>query len=726
MNGSNSDDGVPYAINTSLGTNVGEGQPLNSSIKLSHPSNSNSNFPNFYLGFNPALFNQAGYSNMMFPGWPSSHHMFPYTGSTGATSRMDVDSSTDAGDWVAIPEHRILQHIHHDNRVCHDLLGHIITGKHNNDPGLLAALRQLDKEVSRPHKESAQRAKAKMTSVESKISSITTDYENRLATMDSSFNRKYHELQEKYNNALDEKSRLIVEITELKESIISNRCDSPGSVCSRMAPYPGRDSSRTVSPQQRNSEASRFSPPRSKRHDGRNAINSPSLSRIEWGQFNLPFPNRETAFSTIEHCQYCPGWDKTLITIEWNKIDGLGSTSTYVDRYLADNSIPNPTMFLQGSSHGIQMIPTTPEALSNLTSQAAVDGNFEALYKLRFALCFAQFLEQTADYAPHLSPYYGLEKDILSKSCEANPAWAKCSKFLDQSEYRVNTIPAEWNDSIEIPAVSNPGNVANRHNYMQWAEWMFIHGELTVILGIVFSDSRFYDAECIRAYRILSFLTPTHTANERENYDTFHFTVISFLAKAGLYEELLQKYNLVVAPSIHLTKATGPLPYDYKYMAKPFADCGLSVATINSMLHFAWQFCIDMQTLTTNPTQVKARYAAALNKARFQAMFYPIAAPGPNAIQHVPEHWNMANVTEYRRRRAQRTLLKDMKIIKNQKPNQTFIYPPGAENIGFEELTVDSQEVDDPSSNPDNAGSAPLPSEDTVMSNSDGSSSSNP
>ncbi|KAF9258518.1 hypothetical protein L218DRAFT_948365, partial [Marasmius fiardii PR-910] len=552
---------------------------------------------------------------------------------------------------------------------------HIITGKRNNDPGLLAALKQLDEEVCRPYKEAAQRAKAKLTSVESKLSSITTDYENRLTAMDSNFNRKYHELHEKYNNTLDEKSRLVVEITDLKEKIISNRRESQTTARSRAAPYPGHD---------------------------------------------------ETAFSTIEHCRYRPGWDKSLITIEWNKIDGLGSTSTYVDRCLADNSIPNPTVFSQGSSLGIQTIPTTPEILSDLTTQAGVDGNFEALYKLRYALCFAQLLEQTADYAPHFSPYHGSEKDILSKSREANPTWAKCSKFLDQSEYRVNTIPAEWDEFIEIPAVSNPGDVTNRHNYTQWAEWIFIHGDVTVALGLVFSDTGFYDIECIRAYRILSFLTPSRGANKRDSYDAFRFTAVSFLSKAGLYEELLQKYNLIVAPSIRLARATGSPPYDYQYMAKLFADCGLSITTINSMLRFAWQFCIDMQALTTNPPQVKANYAAALNEARFRAMFYPIAAPGSNAIQRVPNHWNMANVTEYRRRRAQRTLLKDMKVIKNnQKPNRTFIYPPGAEDIGFENLTVDSREINGSSSNQDGTGSIP-PNEDTVMSNSDGSSSSNP
>ncbi|KAF9254416.1 hypothetical protein L218DRAFT_1009709 [Marasmius fiardii PR-910] len=617
---------------------------------------------------------------------------------------MDIDS-TDPGDWVAIPEHRMLQHIHRDNRVCHDLLGHIITGKRNNDPGLLAALKQLDEEVCRPYKEAAQRAKAKLTSVESKLSSITTDYENRLTAMDSNFNRKYHELHEKYNNALDEKSRLVVEITDLKEKIISNRRESQATARSRAAPYPRRDGSRTISPRQRNSEAPRSSPPRTKYYNDRNTVNS--HTRIEWGHFNLPFPNRETAFSTIEHCRYRPGWDKSLITIEWNKIDGLGSTSTYVDRCLADNSIPNPTVFSQGSSLRIQTIPTTPEILSDLTTQAGIDGNFEALYKLRYALCFAQLLEQTADYAPHFSPYHGSEKDILNKSREANPTWAKCSKFLDQSEYRVNTIPAEWDEFIEIPAVSNPGDVSNRHNYTQWAEWIFIHGDVTVALGLVFSDTGFYDIECIRAYRILSFLTPSRGANERDSYDAFHFTAVSFLSKAGLYEELLQKYNLVVAPSIRLARATGSPPYDYQYMAKLFADCGLSITTINSMLRFAWQFCIDMQALTTNPPQVRANYAAALNEARFRAMFYPIAAPGSNAIQRVPNHWNMANVTEYRRRRAQRTLLKDMK------------------DIGFENLTVDSREINGSSSNQDGTGSIP-PNEDTVMSNSDGSSSSNP
>ncbi|KAF9257659.1 hypothetical protein L218DRAFT_948979 [Marasmius fiardii PR-910] len=372
MNSSSSDNGMPYAINTSLGTNVGEGQPLNSSNNSSNSLNSTTNVLNFFLGFNPAPYNQVGYPNMMFPGWPSGHHMFPYAGSTGTTSRMDIDS-TNPGDWVAIPEHRMLQHIHHDN--CH-----IITGKRNNDPGLLAALKQLDEEVCRPYKEAAQHAKAKLTSVESKLSSITTDYKNRLTAMDSNFNRKYHELHEKCNNALDKKSRLIVEITDLKEKIISNRCESQATARSRVAPYPGHDGSHTISPRQRNSEASRSSPPRTKYYNSRNTINS--HTRIEWGHFNLPFPNREMAFSTIEHCRYCPGWDKSLITIEWNKIDGLGSTSTYVNHCLADNSIPNPTIFSQGSSLRIQTISTTPEILSDLTTQAGVDGNFEALYKL--------------------------------------------------------------------------------------------------------------------------------------------------------------------------------------------------------------------------------------------------------------------------------------------------------------------------------------------------------
>ncbi|KAF9254828.1 hypothetical protein L218DRAFT_951252 [Marasmius fiardii PR-910] len=556
MNSSSSDDGIPYAINTSLRTNVGEGQPLNSSNNSSNLSNSTTNIPNFFSGFNPALYNQVGYLNMMFPGWPSGHHMFPYTRSTGATSRMDIDS-TNPGDWVAIPEHRMLQHIHRDNCVI-----------------LLQA------------NEAAQHAKAKLTSVESKLSSIMTDYENRLTAMDSNFNGKYHELHEKYNNALDEKSQLIVEITDLKEKIIAT------------------------------------------------IVKVKLLLALGWhptldAMVPIPFPLGNATPRHLDHLLL----ELNIVTAETLLTPTLilnGDISTYLSpiekQHLVplstadiapDNSIPNPTVFSQGSSLGIQTIPTTPEILSDLMTQAGVDGNFEALYKLRYALCFAQLLEQTADYAPHFSPYHGSEKDILSKSCEVNPTWAKCSKFLDQSEYWVNTIPAEWDEFIEIPAVSNPGDVINRHNYMQWAEWIFIHGDVTIALGLVFSDTGSYDIECIRAYRILSFLTPSHGANKRDSYDTFCFTMVSFLSKAGLYEELLQKYNLVVAPSIHLARATGSPPYDYQYMAKLFADCGLSITTINSMLRFAWQFCIDMQTLTTNPPQVKANYAVALNKARF-------------------------------------------------------------------------------------------------------------
>ncbi|KAF9257389.1 hypothetical protein L218DRAFT_1006253 [Marasmius fiardii PR-910] len=637
-------EGLPFPINSINSPNVGENPPLNS---FNGTQNFTSGFPSgFNQGsvFNPAQFNQFGPPNM-FSGWyPNTMFQQPAVMTaprSSGVSGMEVDK------------------VEHPARE--------------------------DSDIIRLYKESAQRAKAKASSLEAKLSAVTTDYERRLSELDGQHHSKYNSLQEKYNVVLEEKSRLIVENTSLKESIDRVRREFTPS---RGGPY-RRDNSRTNLPRRRNDYEVEGSTPR---FNGRHAS---SPCPVDWDHFVMPFINREMALSTLENSGYRTGGDKTLVNINFLAADGIPSTSPYIDSCLANNITPTPTVFPAGPRIGLQVMPATPGDLLTLVTDTASNGNVKSLYNIRLALAMAQLLEQTREFAPQLNPFVGSEQDILSKVREANPVWAHNSKFLDYSTYRIAAIPIEWATPVEIPAISAPSELIHRHNYGSWAQYFYVHGEPFTLLGQFMTDTGFYDAESVRAGRILSETTPKRTAKDRDAFDAFRYGFIALISKPGLYEELLEKYSITIANGIRLFRPTQSPPYSYQFMAKLLADFGLSIVTVNSMNRFGWQFCIDMQYLTTNPPSVKAQYVALLNEARFRALFFPIQAPGPNAIQRVPDHWNMSQVIEYRRRRAQLALLREDKIVTSgYQLRRTLIFPPGADDLGFQELSVSSDDLD--------------------------------
>ncbi|KAF9260908.1 hypothetical protein L218DRAFT_1078997 [Marasmius fiardii PR-910] len=265
--------------------NMGEGAPLN----FGFPSGINQGSP-----FNPNQFSQFTSPNYMYPGWMVQHpgmHMIPPRPTAGTTN-MDVDGidPSDDGDWVSHPEHRIVDHIHCNNQKCNDLLGHIIMAKRRGDPRLKAALKDIEDDIVQPYKESAQRAKAKVSSLEAKLDSVKAEYETRLTNMDNNFNSKYNTLQQRYQDALDDKAKLFVENTSLRESMDRTRRDySPSSFRGHGRGISHRRDGR-ITPYTRISSGGGYSTPKTLFTHSHERIPF-NTHLINWGCFNMPFPN---------------------------------------------------------------------------------------------------------------------------------------------------------------------------------------------------------------------------------------------------------------------------------------------------------------------------------------------------------------------------------------------------------------------------------------------------
>ncbi|KAJ8089003.1 hypothetical protein PM082_014250 [Marasmius tenuissimus] len=656
----------------------------------------------------------------MFPGWMLQQpgmQINPPRPIAGSGS-MDIDGMepSDDGEWVPHPEHRIVQHVHRSNRKCNNLIGHIITAKRKNDPSLKSALKEIEDNIIQPYKESAQRAKAKVTSLEAKLDSTKVEYETRLTNMDNSFNVKYGLLQQKYQDVVDDKAKLIVEITSLKEAADRTRREFSPSFRGRgrgspyrrdgcNAPYPraitGGDFNTPIQPSSRFQEIPIF--------DSR---------LINWGNFQMSFPNKETAFTTLQHSGYRPGMDWSLLTIDWNQVDGLGHTSSYVDQCMATNTTPTPTAFPDAPRIGLQSIPLTSEDVKALASAASIEGNLTELYHLRFALSVAQYIEQTRDIAPHINPFYGAEKDILSMVREANPLWLHSTKFLDTTEFRITSVPTSWSEECIIPPVALPNNDVDHNNYFKWGHYWIVHGDPGSFIGQTITDTGYFDAESVRAGRILSETAPSRVGKDREALDAYRLSFVSLVSKAGLYEELIKKYDLTVASAFRLAHVREAPPYPLHYIARMLASYSLSIAVVNSMLRFGWQFCIDTQSVTSIPSSVKAEYANVLNEARFRAMFFPISPPGPNAIQKVPGHWpKMEKIIDFRRRRAQLALLRDEGIVPpTYKIRKSVIRPNNSDDLGLGSLRVNSEESNESSSST-GGNIVELSNKDTPMTN---------
>ncbi|KAL0060078.1 hypothetical protein AAF712_013122 [Marasmius tenuissimus] len=583
--------GTPFPINTALG----ETMPLNSN------SNSNAFNPNQqFLGFtqgspwNPTQFAQFNPS-MYPPPWMYQQPpgMMPHSGMNArSTTSMDVDRTdrSDPGDWVAHPEYRIVSHIHRDIHGCPDLLGHLVTAKRAGDVNLLTALKTIEDDVSRPFKESAQRAKVKVTSLETKILTMTAEHEEKVQALTTSFTDKQNTLQEKYNTALEEKSQLIVEMAALRETADRLRREAASPVrSSRSAPY-RRPDDRNPMRRSNGPEGSYISRSTSR------IVTIPTSSTLspDWGNLRVPFPTQAASWTTLEHSGFRPGRDFSLVTIDWAAFDGVGKSSAYVDQCIATNTLPSPTVFPHGPSLGLQAIPTTRGDLKALIDCSSVKGNVGDLLHLRFAYTLAEYIEQGTEFAPSVDPFYAEEKVILENVEALHPLWAQSTKLLDHSTFRIHGVPTDWATPCVIPPVATP-DAGHRNDWFQWGLYYFVHGDAHSLLGQLMFDCGIIDIDGVRASRILSETTPPRSGKSREAYDGWRFSFISLISKPQLYQELVAKYHIVINPAIRLTRPSGNPPYNLETVARHFAACGISIPAVNSMIRFGWQFIIDQQ-----------------------------------------------------------------------------------------------------------------------------------
>ncbi|KAK1219044.1 hypothetical protein PQX77_018250, partial [Marasmius sp. AFHP31] len=450
---------------------------------------------------------------------------------------------------------------------------------------------------------------AKVTLLEVKLQATITEHEEKVNLLTSTYTEKLNTLQEKYNTVLEEKSKLIVDMTSLRESLKRNRREY-NSARSHIAPY--------------------------RRPEDR-ALTRHSI-------------------------------------------------------FVAGPTVSQPTP---------PFMMTNLAELTALVSRCAIEGSVKDIYHLYFAYTLADYPDQGTEYAPNVNPFYDVEKEILGHMAALYPPWLTSSKFLDHSTFCIHGVPTNWSTPCVLPPVNTP-DAANRNNWVQWGQYYFVHGDAHSLVGQFMLD-----------------------CGSREAFDAFRLGFMSFITKAGLYEELLMKYGLSVSPSICLSRPVGGPPYDLEFMAsvmktaRHFASCGISISTYNSTLHFGWQFSIDQQHLTTNSAAIKSQYLTVLNEEHFRALFYPISPPGPNAIQRLPEDWPATpGIIEFWRRRAQLALLRESKVISsNYKLTRMIQFPDGFDDIGFGALSVGAGEAEGTSSQSDGTGTSNAPQHDEVMGN---------
>ncbi|KAF9250620.1 hypothetical protein L218DRAFT_952021, partial [Marasmius fiardii PR-910] len=495
---------------------------------------------------------------------PGQNWPFPYNHSTNHA--MDVDSpnscNSSDGEWVGHARYRLLQDIHRENKTCNDPVGHTAAAECNNDASYIATIKLIEDDIARPHRENAKQYKAKVSSLEAKLSSLQAEHDAQLSKMRLDFNQ--NQLTVLVANPTQILATLVEAFRIHDQASVAQTTVATVMMITQLFPNPAALET---------------------------LLRLPNLSIGII--FRYHFPVQEMGFSVLEHSRFHTGFDQSLVTINWDDAEGLGHISALVDKCISTNTSPTPTVFTEGTQTGIQSIPSSHANLESLVGGAITEGNISALHCLRFALVIAQMLEQTRDIDPRVNPFYRSKKDILSKVREANPEWARSSKFLDSRTYRLKEAPREWKNSIQLPAAGAPQDDANRHNYVAWAHYMFIFGDSNALLGIFMSDTGYIDLESVRASCILYDLTPIRSAKDRLAFDAFRLAFIRVVSKPGFFEYLVRRYNLTIS---NVMKT-----YSNEYVARILADSGLKEDTVNSMLRFAWQFAIDMQQLSSNP-----------------------------------------------------------------------------------------------------------------------------
>ncbi|KAL0568965.1 hypothetical protein V5O48_013008 [Marasmius crinis-equi] len=285
---------------------------------------------------------------------------------------------------------------------------------------------------------------------------------------------------------------------------------------------------------------------------------------------------------------------------------------------------------------GAQTFPSSSEELNQLVTQSQTPESFDSMYRVVFLCWTASLLHylhiKASAVVPSLS---GVPHTCLTVPIEAD--WATYPIYILYHLF--------YRDDIDSPThwANTPSNIPSLHNTpkpnvsrIEWAEAMFVHYDprrhLGVHMGII-RNTGFVYMPTVNAFMLYYALSPLVPTSDKSSVPEYRTNLITLLAIPGLYREIITKNAINIAPTRYLSRSTRDVVKTDRYNV------------------WAIQYCLDVSRNTTFPEHMRFKYAQIFVHAQNRLLFYPLPTP-PSDTYQVPDHWDIAQITEYRRHSA--------------------------------------------------------------------------
>ncbi|KAF9257877.1 hypothetical protein L218DRAFT_1080704 [Marasmius fiardii PR-910] len=562
------------------------------------------------------------------------------------TGIIPSTSSSTAGTWLANLKLHILSHRHADGTPCSNVLEHAVNADSEEDPSFVAAHTKLIQHILQPEKD-------KCTRLETELESLRRDRDR---------------IQKLYDEA--------------KVHIVTPPPSSSVAGSKRKPDHQDNPDRRRPPPTQK---------PRS------SASSRMPYELVSYSSLGpAPFPSTAAMYTLCQHIKFRPGNDLSQLQFTFSDVGGL-VPSPYIVNCARMRNEPDILSFPAGSMTGNQTPPDRLSELADLIELSGNEGNLVSLSRIRDSMGLAQILNEVISgcHLPTVllpSPYHRL------LSVNPDPNWSTFTRFWSPRDC-INT-PTDneesWNDApTAIPAIRTPGPTSTDCEH---ALFIFVHYDNKGHMGIIITNGGTIDLDSVVAYRIF---TGTLPANRQDSID-YRVSFVRVAAWPGLYEHVLRVKNIAVNIDGHVTRCPPDLMRDTVGVVRHLADCGISVSRMNTMQHWALQYCIDTQQATHLPTHRREEYAHIYKFARLRSLFFPIPSLRPERTFTIPLHISRQSVLEYRRRHTVYGLLKSQgRLTEGYRLPTTPVplYPSTALPLDITKLNIDRAPESDIASN---------------------------
>ena len=571
----------------------------------------------------------------------------PQPASQPVTKDKDTGDYTSRtqGTYEANPRLGTVVHLHGDSRICDDLFGHLLLACGAQDPRYLEELDKLIDYYRKP---------------------VIKDLEATERHLD-----KVREDLSKAKSHIRKLEEELVQVKLASTSTLSKRKKTDGPDAGDGEPRPSK---------------------RPAASDTATIIPTIGFDIIDANARPDPYVD----LTLLEHAHYRPGFPLHNAKLRFSTFNGSLEIKSHIRTLSQQKQLPEPISII-GTSFGSQSFPQTAAELAQLGIDAQIAGNYAPLMRAQSIRSLATLLNYLHSFSNGTTPpLSGTAKDALDLLIY--PDWARHTLFTEYSKFVKNEdSPGNFStNKCEIPPVaSHPTSSSSDIDFAQAA---IVHFQPTVDAGIILDDSGNVWMNSIRSFRLHTSIVPTDVkATDDKSIPHFHVVFITLCANTHLYDEILAKHNLTIAPNRNLRPCLVSDIKDTITVSAYLAECGITVQEIALCVWYALRYCRVLSQLAFLRPTLRRKYSLIFIAAQHRMLFYPLPEP-PTDVYHIPEHWDPQGILEYRRRQAVVRHWRNSKSARHILPDKdwklpTINYsrsePPKAAIDGISTLTLD-------------------------------------